>query len=432
MTDKKYFPIQTATSCQLKWAWSTIMLQTGGTSSCHRVQGEYFDIDTFNFHNTSQKLNHRKTMLDGEWPTVIDDLPLANFSTTCAAYCGTIEKTGIGQSDRQFFSKIPNLTPVELATDPTAIIVSPTILEVYLDNTCNLSCVYCGPELSSRIDVELKKYGRFEKNGLILESAYIKHANYEKIEQKFWEWLKNNGTKLQRLHLLGGEPFYQRQFDDFLTFFENNPCPSLEFNIVTNLMLSTDKLIRYIERIKLLIKYKKIKRLDITASIDCWGPQQEFVRHGLELNRWQKNFEYLIEQRWIKLNINNTVSILTIKTLPDLLVKLDEWTKDRKIEQYFSQLYHPTYLAPAILGADEFREDFINILNLMETTTWRGSHAKTYMEGIISTSANATVDLVETLKLLTYLDELDRRRNTNWRELFPWLIKYEVLCGITK
>ena len=432
MSTNKYFPIVTDTACQLKWAWSTVMLQLGDTKSCHRISSEKFDIDNFDFHNTPQKLEQRKTMLNGEWPTIIDKSTMSASSTTCADYCGRIEKTGIGQSDRQFFLKIPNLSPIELETNPTAILVSPTILEVYNDNICNLSCVYCIPELSSRIDFELKKYGRFEKNGLILESSYTKHADYNKIEQKFWEWLTNNGATLQRLHLLGGEPFYQRQFEDFLIFFENNPCPSLEFNIITNLMLSTDKLVKYIERIKLLIKNKKIKRLDITVSIDCWGPQQEFVRYGLDLNQWQKNFEYLIEQRWIKLNINNTVSALTIKTLPDLLVKLNEWTKDRKIEQYFSQLFDPTYLAPAILGSDEFREDFINILNLMETATWRGSHAKTYMEGIISTSANATMDLAETLKLLTYLDELDHRRGTNWRELFPWLIKYEALCGITK
>jgi inhibitor of KinA sporulation pathway (predicted exonuclease) len=31
----------------------------------------------------------------------------------------------------------------------------------------------------------------------------------------------------------------------------------------------------------------------------------------------------------------------------------------------------------------------------------------------------ANNDMIETLKI--YLDEIDRRRNTNWRSLFPWL-----------
>jgi hypothetical protein len=34
-------------------------------------------------------------------------------------------------------------------------------------------------------------------------------------------------------------------------------------------------------------------------------------------------------------------------------------------------------------------------------------------------------NLAEIRKLQTYLDELDRRRGTNWRELFPFIAEYE-------
>ena len=411
-SQNRYFPIRTETACQLKWAWSTVMLQIGKTQSCHRVDPHKFDIDSFNFHNTAEKIQQREMMLDGHWP-----------KAGCQ-YCENIERSGMGQSDRQFFLQVPNLSPKELEENPTATVVTPTILEVYIDNTCNLSCVYCVPELSSRIDYELKKHGRFEKNGLILESNYEKETDFSEIQEKFWQWMHTNAHTLERLHLLGGEPFYQTQFDKFLDFFENNPCPNLEFNIVTNLMISKSKLKNYIDIIKKLIINKKIKRLDITASIDCWGPQQEFVRYGIELAKWEENFKYLISERWIKLNINNTVSVLTIKTLPELLCKLEEWTKDRKIEHYFAQLFYPSYMAPDILGAEEFQEDFKTVLSLMETDTWRGGQAKQYMEGIVATIQNSVYNKEETIKLLTYLDELDRRRNTNWRELFPWLERY--------
>jgi len=418
--EKKYFPIKTATACQLKWAWSTINLPKGITQSCHRVDPHPFDINSFNFHNTEEKIRQRETMLDGQWP-----------KAGCQ-HCESIERTGVGQSDRQFFLQVPDLSPKELETDTKATKVSPTILEVYIDNTCNLSCVYCIPELSSRIDHELKKYGRFEKNGLILESTYQKENNFDVIQEKFWQWMQANAHSLERLHLLGGEPFYQEQFDKFLDFFENNPCPNLEFHIVTNLMISKSKLKNYIDIIKKLIINKKIKRLDITASIDCWGPQQEFVRYGLNLKKWRENFEYLLEQRWIVLNINNTISVLTIKTLPELLALLKQWAKGRKIEHYFSTVIYPSYMHPMILGPNEFDEDFKIILELMETDTWRGDHAKTHMQGVIANIQNSMYNKEETLKLITYLDELDRRRNTSWRELFPWLIKYEDLCGIQK
>jgi len=418
--EKRYFPIKTDTACLAKWGFSKIVLQTGETSSCHRVIHHTFDIDTFNFHNTTEKLQQREIMLQGKWP---DGNPDTDIETTCARYCGKFEANG-GRSDRQFFNSLPNMYPEELDYDSTLTKIDPTILEVYIDNTCNLKCVYCLPELSSRIHTEMIKFGRFEKNGLTLESKFKHPDNFSLIQEKFWEWMYQNVHKLKRLNLLGGEPFYQDQFDQYLELFEKVPCPNLELEIVSNLMISPAKLKQYMDRIKQLISKKKLGRLDMHCSIDCWGPQQEFVRFGLNLEQWEENFKYLISERWIKLNINNTTSVLTIKTLPDLLDKLKDWTKDRKIEHYFAELFYPTYMAPDILGPNEFIEDFDRILNIMETDTWRGSQTRDHFQGLVNNVKNSRLNEKEVLKLLTYLDELDRRRGTDWKQLFPWLEEY--------
>ena len=59
-------------------------------------------------------------------------------------------------------NQMPNLSPVELDVDNKLIFVSPTIIEVFFDNTCNLSCLYCIPELSSKIADENKNFGEFK------------------------------------------------------------------------------------------------------------------------------------------------------------------------------------------------------------------------------------------------------------------------------
>lgn len=414
MTEKKYFPIHSATACQLKWAWSTVILQTATTKSCHRVDQHSFDLESFNFHNTPEKLWQRNEMLQGNWP-----------GYGCE-YCKDIEDTGIGQSDRQFFLDIPNLSPTELFENQTLTNVNPTILELYIDNACNLGCIYCIPELSSRVDFEYNKFGPFKSNGLVLESKFKKRENYNQTVEKFWQWFKQNSNTLVRLHILGGEPFYQKQFDTFLDYFENNPCPNLEFNIVTNLMLSHSKLIDYCNKFKNLLIYRKLKTVEITVSIDCYGPQQEYVRFGLDLVRWEENFNYLLTQKWVKLNINGTISALTIKTMPELISKLNTWTKDRKIEHYFSLVYDVEYLHPSIFGPDEFSEDFQTILSLMENDTWRGKHAKEYMQGIVALLSQSVYNEYEVKRLITFLNENDRRKGTNWHDLFPWLEKYVV------
>jgi len=52
----KYFPIKTATACQLKWNWSTLYLHDETTASCHRTGWSPLTVENFDdFHNTEKK-----------------------------------------------------------------------------------------------------------------------------------------------------------------------------------------------------------------------------------------------------------------------------------------------------------------------------------------------------------------------------------------
>ena len=55
-----------------------------------------------------------------------------------------------------------------------------------------------------------------------------------------------------------------------------------------------------------------------------------------------------------------------------------------------------------------------------------------YMEGFLNSLISGKQKDDEIKNLIIYLNEKDRRRKTNWRQTFPWLIKYEALCGIQK
>ncbi len=414
--EKKYFPINTATACKLKWNWSTLYLNTGTTRSCHRTAETELTPENFQeFHNTALKISDRENMLNGQWPT-----------TSCK-YCKNIEDAG-GHSDRMLHLKIPGAYPKELDVDPQATHVSPTILEVYFDNACNLGCLYCDESLSSSIAEENRKFGAFESSGIQL--LPLKEKNYKSLVPFFWDWFIKHGNSLERLHLLGGESFYQKELDKLLDTIESTPIPNCEFNIVTNLMYPLERLQKYLDRIKSMVANRKIKRFDLTVSIDCWGPQQEYVRWGLNLAQFTKNFEYLIQQKWITININQTISVLTLKTMPDLIVKLNEWRKVHPIGHYMSEVApQPSYMKLSIFGLIEFKEDFEKILSIMHNSNEHDQTAKSYMQGIFQTCTENN-DPTEIKKLLTFLNEKDRRRNTNWHKLFPWLIKYEDLCGI--
>lgn len=407
---QKQFPIKTATACQLKWTWSTVFLSTEKTASCHRTNQHDFDIDKFDFHNTPEKIQDRTRMLTGNWP-----------SKGCE-YCKDIEQAG-GQSDRITNLNLAGIhAPAELSQDVNATVVTPRILEVYFNNTCNLKCVYCGSHFSSLWDAENTKFGKFEKNGVILPGKFQKSTRIQENTKRLFEWLKQHGHHLTGFNILGGEPLYQEEFDQCLDFFNTYPLPELDLQIFSNLNVSPKKIKEVIEKVRTLKSKNKIKNFTVTASLDCWGKPQEYARYPLDLQIWEKNFEMLLDEDWIKLIIGSTITPLTVKTLPDLIEKIAVWNQKRPVYHYFNSVNNPSYLFIDIFG-DLFQCDFQKAIDLYSfACSTDQQQVIDYLRGIASESSSKGINKTEILKLNTFLDEMDRRRNTDWRTVFSWLV----------
>jgi hypothetical protein len=406
----RVFPIKTETACQLKWNWSTVFLTSEETASCHRTNHHKFDTGLFDFHNTPSKLDDREQMLQGKWPQAGCD------------YCKNIEDAG-GASDRITNLDFPGMhAPVELDQDPTAVNVTPRILEVYFDNTCNLKCLYCGPHFSSLWDAENVRAGI---------PAFNKSANIEQNKQKLFDWLKLNRQHLGVFNILGGEPLYQRELEQCLDLFEQYPAPDLKLQIFTNLNAKLLHVQKIVERVNSLIDSGCIREFEVTASLDCWGEQQEYVRYPLDLAVWERNFEYLLSQRWINLIVSSTVTPLTIKTLPELLLKIQTWNKTRPVYHYQNSVNSPSYLFIDIFG-DIFRNDFDRAVALKPATTPEEVASKNYLQGIAAQSAHAGANIKEISKLFNFLNTIDQRRNTNWSTTFPWLVNEFNKYGLIK
>ena len=410
MSDK-YFPIRTGVACQLKWTWNTLRLQEGTSSSCHRVQPVHLTADTFdNFHNNDTWLSHRKMMLDGKFP-----------QQGCQ-YCEKIESSG-GVSDRLTHLKIPNLVPKELDVDPTAIVVTPRILEVYLDNVCNLGCIYCDESNSSWIQTENQKFGYIKSVPYDFKNP--RHSEYDQLVEKFFTYLDKNYRELRRLIVLGGEPFYQRNFDRLIDFIKQNPNPNIELNIVTNLTPTRQKLEKFVNEMKHLVAKRHIARLDITVSLDCWGAEQEYVRYGLDLQLIEENFKYLADQKWITLNVNSTLTSLTIKTMPTLIEYLNRFRNNgRKIYHSIGQVDNKTWLHCDVFGAGFFDNDFKQTIDAMPAITDWDINQKDLLIGLWKSLKDSIINNEKLTQLELYLNEIDQRRNTNWKLIFPWLDEY--------
>ena len=416
--NKRIFPIKQDPACLLKWSWSTVFLNSGTSASCHRTQKYVIDPDNFDqFHNAPEKLTARQKMLDGQWP-----------GAGCE-YCKKIEDAG-QTSDRQFQleqQQDPGLTPPELFKNNQALSVTPTILEVYFSNTCNMACVYCGPQHSSLWEDENRKHGNLFKNAdqFAVEKSQ-KNPHYDKMSAELWSYLATDKRylTLRRFHILGGEPFLIKELDDALDFWETHGNPNLVFSIITNLNIPTKKIQQYLDRFERLATQDKIWKFQITASLDGWGPEEEYVRYGLNLATWEQNLKLLLAKPWISVSINSALSALSIKQLPGLIGKIHEWDSLRPVNSEaitFSFEYTGFPTTPLIFGAGVFEDDFAQALGLLDKTVDAQRNTHQMLESISNTISSSTrkVDKIEQLK--DYLNQLDQRRNTNWRITFPWL-----------
>jgi organic radical activating enzyme len=407
------FPIKTKTACQSKWTWSTIFLNSLSTASCHRVQPSAMTLEEMkDFHNIPDKIEQRKIMLRGEWP-----------GQGCE-YCRDIEQAG-GWSDRQHNLEIRGLAPPELEHDRTATKITPRLVEIFAQNTCNLACTYCFPELSSRIETENKKFGRFEKGGVTIKPADIPQPTAQYFEV-FIEWLEKNIRHLKRLHLLGGETFLQHELmQRVLAVIEKNPNPQLTLCVFSNLNASEKYWQMYINRIHDLCGSQHIGRMELTASIDCWGAEAEYARFGLDLAKFEERLAWASDQdpNWLHLNVNQTITCLTMKTMPELIQKIAHYGQQRPIGHYFQFVTGPAmYQHPKNYAYDFWAETFDRIFDSMPSDTDHQKEVWSRMQGLqkyLQTFVDYNWEEIDKLKI--FLDELDRRRKTNWKAIFPYL-----------
>lgn len=405
-------------ACQLKWTWNTLRLSEATSACCHRVNPVEVTVENFqNIHNHPVWVKHRKMQLQGIFPQEGCD------------YCEKIEKAG-GISERLMRSTQSNIYPPELDLDPNATTVSPRVLEVFLNNVCNLACVYCDESNSSRIQSENTKFGHLPVDN---ENKHIipivpQTKNYQDLLESFYVFLNDNYRDLRQLNVLGGEPFYQSEFFDLVDFICSKKNPDLCVSIVSNLMVKKTVIEKFISKIKPALAARRLKRVDITASIDCFGKEQEYIRYGISLKQWKENFEFLQQYPWLYLSINNTICSLSIEKMPDLLNYINKRRQIGKINHAFQLVTDKKHLHPDIFGAGYFNAHFQKILDLMPEDDEWNTKSKQYMAGISTYLDQCEEDLQQQHYLHLYLDEIDRRRNLDWKHVFPWLANHFGIC----
>lgn len=343
------------TFCLAKYDQFSLYLHLQTTHSCHLSFTKFLNEKNiekpFDFFNFKEIKNIRKKMKEGH--QVAD-----------CGYCWRIENNTKMQSERGLKSLILKDRFEEIKNmDPEDDII-PSYLEVSFSNVCNFKCSYCNLNFSSRWENDLEKYGDFKlSTEIYTKDEFFNRSNNKCVNDplnlvnKFMIFFPEILKHLKILRITGGEPTIQPHLYKILDFIIENPQPNLHLSINTNLG-ANDKIInKFVNKLKEI--ENKVEKINIFTSCDSYGEDAEFLREGLNYEKWKKNCYLILKE--VKNSNVNIMCTLNNLCLTNNFIKFLEDVYDMT-EYSIGSSYTRTYFNMDVLVVPKFQA--IDILDL--------------------------------------------------------------------
>jgi len=407
------------TFCMAKWYRTNLRLYNGTAYSCHhcvprRINLEKLETNATALTNTDEIKEYRQEMLDGKRPSE-------------CSYCWTKEDAG-EISDRIIKSRdIMDKLNVDPKSASQSLNSFPKILDVAWDNTCNFKCSYCGPENSSMWVEEIERFGPYptkakRKRLEIVKKEIIPNREHNPYIEAFWKWWDEGlAENLHRLTITGGEPLLSKNTFKVLDKIINQRL-NLLLNINTNLCVPDDVFKNLISK----IESDKLKTIQISTSIESTGSKAEYSRYGLDYDKWLSNVHTILKMPKAQLHItltNNALSYTDFYNVINLVIQLKQEYGSERLFVSSNDVRSPPYLDLRILPyklkkrvnkqtnsllkiyGDLFREN--ELIKITRTINYSMS------------DIDKKQDRINDFK--KFVIEYDKRRNTNYKEVFPEL-----------
>lgn len=401
--------------CVLKWHHLEMHLGSAQSHSCFHCPQRHLSLDE-DLHNTKQKMEQRKDMLEGGRPAE-------------CFYCWNVEDSGS-------ISPRIALTPIYTEMEPDIIEttarlkwdepVYPKYLEMSFSNKCQMKCSYCSTQNSSSLHEEIKKFGVYPLLNIENEGQYKSHGRENMYDEgspmydKFWDWFEEAKNHLKVLRVTGGEPLLHESTFKLAEMIKDT---DIAFHVNSNLSISQRRVDRMIKTMR------QMKNPKVYASIDTVKEQAEWIRHGLNSNTFDINmFKIIGEQIPIGLMVTfNFLSIpkskeflsyvLQLKNIGD--VKLD--TPYMTNPKHLSALITDDKMLNLLRDSERFMEDNTEDGNPKKFNSGELQKFKTVVRWVEQNRFTGEDLNSHRTDFKLFIDEHDRRRGSDWHAAFPEL-----------
>ena len=349
--------------CLAKWTQTTLHLQTGHNHSCHHPRTHKMDLKEIArnpsaLHNTRYKKQRRKEMLNGKRPTECD-------------YCWNVEDNSDRFSDRVFKSQeswsLPHYD--EIVNSDWREDFNPRYVEVAFSNACNFKCSYCAPAFSTQWTEEIQNHGAYPttdefnsfKYNKLEDKMPIPHREANPYKDAFWKWWPDLYQDLHTFRITGGEPLLAQDTFKVMDYILEHPNPNKNLQLAINSNLGGPKQLidKFIEKIQRLEDEERVREFIVFTSVESWGAQAEYIRHGLDFNYFWDNMNLILEKcNRTNVTIMSTYNALSVPNYHKLIKGVyDMKTKFGSSDRYWksalfldsSYLRYPTHQTVQVL-----------------------------------------------------------------------------------
>ena len=306
--------------CLAKWKQVSLHLPTGLNNSCyhpplHKIPVENLAADPGSLHNTPHKKAQRVMMLRNEKPAECQ-------------YCWNMEAEN-KLSDRHYRSGEPwaavDFEQIRKSTGEENDII-PSYVEVNFNNVCNLMCSYCSPQFSSSWQQEVDRSGGYptarvhnDPGHFVGDRRVLPAREHNPYVEAFWAWWPTLYPELIHFRMTGGEPLLDKNTYRVFDYVLANPSPKLHLNVTSNFSVDEKSWQKYLSYVKQLCD-GRIEHFMQYVSLDGWGSQAEYMRHGLDFNLlWDRVNQFLTEvPSYNSLTFIVTMNNLSVTSLENL------------------------------------------------------------------------------------------------------------------
>ena len=429
--------------CLAKWQQVSLHLGTGMNNSCyhpplHEIPTELLLDNPSALHNTPHKKEQRKIMLRNE------------RSKECS-YCWSAEDNQ-QLSDRHYRSGEPwaaeHFDKIKNSTGEEDVI--PSYVEVNFSNICNLACSYCSPQFSSVWAQEANRHGAYPTSNRHNDPGYFVGRRKPILAREqnpyidaFWVWWPELYPRLKHLRLTGGEPLMDYNTYRVFEYVLALPKPDLHLDVTSNFSVEHSIFDKYLDYVKRLCQ-TQIEHFMQYVSVDSGNPKQaEYIRHGLEFHRLQRNVEKFLTEVPEKNSLTfiitmNNLSVVGLQELLDQVLELRARHSKTYQRVWFDT---PLLRAPAWQSLQTLTPAYAhiieNVLDWMRENQmqddfvgFKDFEIQRMERNLAWMTQKIDQDLVrkQQADFYRFFTEHDRRRKTNFMLTFPEMREFWTRC----